>query len=173
MTNEDRGTSTRTIYLVDVFRFVEKERYPFLWNEAMKTLSFMPTSASCEQSISCLKHRLHVNMKKTNAFNFLLTSQSNSVFYLYKLEMKGSPGRGNPRGIKGRILWISLMRVPAWPAVHPCLVLSPSPSPSREPLPRAPPAFTGPGYGSNNWLCLGFSVIHRNGFRIEWNEWFR
>ena len=66
---------------MDVFHVIEKGRYPVLWSLVVKAMSFMPTSASCEQSFSRLKHRLHENMKKTNAFNFLLTSQSNSVIY--------------------------------------------------------------------------------------------
>ena len=80
LTNGDaENTTPPTITLMDVFHVVERDRYPHLWSVVVRAMSCMPTSASCEQSFSCLKHRLHENMKKTNAFNFLLTSQSNSM----------------------------------------------------------------------------------------------
>ena len=41
-----------TITLRDVFKTIRKESYPFLWNVVVKMLSFMPTSASCEQSLA-------------------------------------------------------------------------------------------------------------------------
>ena len=79
-----RGEGPQTVIytLHDVFQILEKDKYPGLWNLTRRVMSITPTSASCEQSFSCLKHRLHENMKKTTAFNFLLTSQNNSVFHL-------------------------------------------------------------------------------------------
>ena len=73
---------TYIITLSDVFKIIEKGNYPQLWNLTKRVMSVTPTSASCEQSFSCLKRRLHENMKKKTAFNFLLTSQNNSVFNL-------------------------------------------------------------------------------------------
>ena len=79
----DTKSGISVITLQQVFKTIEKDSFPFLWNVMIKTISFMPTSASCEQSFSCLKHRLHENMKKTTAINFLLSSHDNSVFALY------------------------------------------------------------------------------------------
>ena len=56
--------SDSTITLQDVFKMVKKETYPFLWGVTLRMIAIMPTSASCEQSFSCLKHRLHENIKK-------------------------------------------------------------------------------------------------------------
>ena len=62
------------ITLQDVFRFVGKEEFPFLTTVVTKMLTALPTTVSCEQSFSRLKHRLHTNMKQT-AFNSLMVSQ--------------------------------------------------------------------------------------------------
>ena len=66
----------------DVFKILDKEKFPRLGNITRRVMSIIPTSASCEQSFSCLKNRLHENMKKTTAFNFLMASQNNTVFNL-------------------------------------------------------------------------------------------
>ena len=77
----DGRLETCIITLSDVFQTIEKDRYPQLWNLTKRVMSITPTTASCEQSFSFLKHRLHEKMKKT-AFNFQITSQNNSVFHL-------------------------------------------------------------------------------------------
>ena len=76
------GPQTIIFTLHDIFRVLQKNVFPGLWNLTKRMLSITPTSASCEQSFSCLKTRLHENMKKTTAFNFLMTSQNNSVYHL-------------------------------------------------------------------------------------------
>ena len=48
--------------LLDAFQFVEKEKCPLLWREAMKLVIAMPTTVCCEQSFSVTKHTLHANM---------------------------------------------------------------------------------------------------------------
>ena len=70
------------ITLQDVFQCIRKEDFPFLWEVMIKAVSFLPTSANCEQSFSCLKHRLHENLKKKTAFNFLISSQNNTMYSL-------------------------------------------------------------------------------------------
>ena len=78
----EKFLETEILTLSDVFQKIEKDKYPHLWNLTRRLISVTPTSTSCEQSFSCLKRRLHENMKKTTAFNFLLTSRNNSVFHL-------------------------------------------------------------------------------------------
>ena len=77
----DSFIKTEILTLSDVFQKIEREKYPQLWN-LTRLISVTPTSTSCEQSFSCLKRRLHENMKKKTAFIFLLTSRNNSVFHL-------------------------------------------------------------------------------------------
>ena len=50
----------------DVFMVVERGKYPLLWREVMKLHTIIPTTVSCEQSFSVLKHSFHVNMKTRN-----------------------------------------------------------------------------------------------------------
>ena len=59
------------IDLSDVFKCVDKGKYPELWDIFLRTMTYIPTSVSCEQSFSILKRRLHENMKKENAFMFV------------------------------------------------------------------------------------------------------
>ena len=56
--------------LQDVFKWIQREDFPFLWEVMIKTVSFMPTSANCEQCFSCMKHRLHENMKRRRLLTF-------------------------------------------------------------------------------------------------------
>ena len=74
-------SNSSIITLLDVFQILPRNRYPFLWHVTIRVLSFMPTSASCEQSFSCLRRRLHENMAKTTVFNFLLTCQNDPSFH--------------------------------------------------------------------------------------------
>ena len=71
---------TQTITLLDVFKVIDKSNYPFLWEVVVRTLAVLPTTVSCEQSFSCLKHRLHENMLKENAFCFLRMVQQQTSF---------------------------------------------------------------------------------------------
>ena len=66
----DVTDETDILTLGDVFQIVERDKYPHLWSLTRRVMSVIPTSTSCEQSFSCLKHRLHENVKKTTAFNF-------------------------------------------------------------------------------------------------------
>ena len=56
-----------TTTLQDVFPFVSREKYQGLWREALKLRTIMPTTVSCEQSFSVLKHTLHVNASMERA----------------------------------------------------------------------------------------------------------
>ena len=58
------GMSIETkINLEDVFRDVEMNRYPLLWNEAIKINTIVPTTVSCERCFSVIKQSFHTNMK--------------------------------------------------------------------------------------------------------------
>ena len=65
---EERGTDTTgtTINLGDVFQHVPQSHYPELWKCVLAVRAINPTTVSCEQSFSCLKHSHHVNMKMEN-----------------------------------------------------------------------------------------------------------
>ena len=67
------------ITLFDVFRVVDKTRFPFLWETVLRVFSYIPTSVSCEQSFSILKRRMHQNMKSENAFMFVEMAKRNKV----------------------------------------------------------------------------------------------
>ena len=69
------------ITLNDVFKIIRKEEFPFLTTVATKMLTVPPTTVSCEQSFSRLKHRLHTNMKKQTAFNSVLVTQKNELHF--------------------------------------------------------------------------------------------
>ena len=68
---QTRQGQTQTITLLDVFKVIDKSNFPFLWEVVVRTLAVLPTTVSCEQCFSRLKHRLHENMLKENAFCFL------------------------------------------------------------------------------------------------------
>ena len=51
------------VSLHDVFMVVERTKFPLLWREVMKLHTIIPTTVSCEQSFSVMKHSFHVNMK--------------------------------------------------------------------------------------------------------------
>ena len=51
------------VSLHDVFMVVERGKYPLLWREVMKIHTIIPTTVSCEQSFSVMKHSFHPNMK--------------------------------------------------------------------------------------------------------------
>ena len=77
---QTRQRQTQTITLLDVFKVVDRSNYPFLWEVVVRTLAVLPTTVSCEQSFSCLKHKLHENMLKENAFCFLRMVQQQTSF---------------------------------------------------------------------------------------------
>ena len=54
--------------LLDIFRFVQKEKYPLLWNESVKLKTIIPTTVSCEQSFSVIKNTLHKNKSTGTVF---------------------------------------------------------------------------------------------------------
>ena len=93
--------STSIITLQDVFKIVEREKYPLRWKKMIDVISLMPTSASCEQSFSCLKHRLHENKNKRTAFNFVICGQHNSVVMSVSLANDWIMGLENPETQKG------------------------------------------------------------------------
>ena len=51
------------INLDEVFRVVERNRYPLLWNETIKINTIVPTTVSCERCFSVIKQSFHTNMK--------------------------------------------------------------------------------------------------------------
>ena len=69
--NDGRQRQTPTIALHDIFKVIDRRKYPYLWEVVVRTVTIMPTTVSCEQCFSCLNHRLHENMLKENAFCFL------------------------------------------------------------------------------------------------------
>ena len=57
---------TRKITLDDVFQHINVSSFPLLWKSVLEVRAVNPTTVSCEQSFSCLKHSNHVNMKSEN-----------------------------------------------------------------------------------------------------------
>ena len=53
--------------IIDVFKVVPKERFPFLWRVVVRVLTTMPTTVSCEQSFSYFKRTIHTNMGEKTA----------------------------------------------------------------------------------------------------------
>ena len=51
------------ISLTDVFSVLDSHSFPLLWKEFLKATTIMPTTVSCEQSFSVIKHAKHDNMK--------------------------------------------------------------------------------------------------------------
>ena len=74
----DAGTETNT--LLDVFKFVDNNNYPQLWQTLLKSMALFPTTVSCEQSFSRLRHKHHENMNHETVFSFLSTSRKNKRF---------------------------------------------------------------------------------------------
>ena len=76
--SQQKGTvleRNELLTLMDVFMIIQRDKYPLLWKTASKVLSIMPTSVECEQSFSCLKNKMHLNMTKENAINLFLSSR--------------------------------------------------------------------------------------------------
>ena len=70
--NGERGeTSTKVISRLDVFKVINHHGYPYLWDITLTALTIFPTTVSCEQQFSILRHRLHENMAKETAFALL------------------------------------------------------------------------------------------------------
>ena len=62
--------------LDDVFRVVERSKYPLLWNEVIRINTIVPTSVSCERCFSVIKHSYHNNMKS----NTLIAHVMNKLY---------------------------------------------------------------------------------------------
>ena len=54
------------ITLAGIFRYVDHSEFPLLWKSVFEVLCINPTTVTCEQSFSCLKHSNHVNTKIDN-----------------------------------------------------------------------------------------------------------
>ena len=54
------------ITLDDIFHYVDQSNYPLLRKSVFEVRSINPTTVSCEQSFSCLKHSNHVTTKIDN-----------------------------------------------------------------------------------------------------------
>ena len=50
------------ITLCDVFKVLERTKFPLLWKEVIKMKTIMPTTVCCEQGFSVTKRAWHVNM---------------------------------------------------------------------------------------------------------------
>ena len=70
------------ITLFEVFKVVDKMKYPELCDIVLRVLSYMPTSVGCEQSFCILKRRMHENMKKENGFLFDEMAKTKKVIEL-------------------------------------------------------------------------------------------
>ena len=70
------------ITLYEVFKVVDRTKFPILWDVVLRVLSYIPTSVSCEQSFSTLKRRMQENMKKENAFMFVQMAKRTKVIEL-------------------------------------------------------------------------------------------
>ena len=78
--NEEDVVPNTPITLLDVFKVIDANNYPFLWNVVLKTLSVMPTSVSWEQSFSRLRNKMHENMSKETSFSFMAVTHKNPIF---------------------------------------------------------------------------------------------
>ena len=81
----DNGTGSavmkrKTVTLFEVFKIVNRTNYPFLWDITLKAITILPTTVSCEQQFSRLRHKLHENMRKETSFAFLSMSQKRKEF---------------------------------------------------------------------------------------------
>ena len=80
-TRDEMGQSSmKPITLLDVFQVINRDNYPFRWNVTLKEVTIMPTTVSCEQQFSRLRHKLHNNMAKETAFAFMCMSQNRNRF---------------------------------------------------------------------------------------------
>ena len=62
MTKKVGITVLTQINLCDVFKVIKRDEFPLLWKEMVVMNTIMPTTVSCEQSFSVLKHSAHINM---------------------------------------------------------------------------------------------------------------
>ena len=76
--DDENEVDEHVITLMDVFRVVERRKYPFLWNSVLCVLSYIPTSVSCERNFSILRRRMHENMKSETAFAFVEMAKNNN-----------------------------------------------------------------------------------------------
>ena len=84
MKRRDGHDDNKTVItLMDVFKVVDRNKYPVLWDVVLRVLSYTPTSVSCEQSFSILKRRMHENMKKENAFLFVEMAKRTKAIELF------------------------------------------------------------------------------------------
>ena len=65
LSKQDRQEKNNDIVtLFDVFKVVDRTKYPVLWDVVLRVLTYTPTSVSCEKCFSILKRRMHENMKR-------------------------------------------------------------------------------------------------------------
>ena len=72
---ENANKSFITLY--EVFKVVDRRKFPVLWDVVLRVLSYIPTSVSCEQSFSVFKRRMHENMKRENVFHVCPNGKKN------------------------------------------------------------------------------------------------
>ena len=77
--NEDVDGRNTVITLLDVFKIISPNNYPFLWDVTLKTTTVMPTSVNCEQSFSRLRNKMHENMKQETSFHFMEITHKNPI----------------------------------------------------------------------------------------------
>ena len=87
--------------LIDVFTIIQREKYRFFWKTALTALSILPTTVSCEQSFSSLKHEMHQNMAEKTGFDFYQASQveTDCPIFSRRVDKKGSEGKEQKRMI--------------------------------------------------------------------------
>ena len=71
--------------MLDVFKVVNPNNFPFLWEVVLKMMSVMPTSASCEQSFSRLRNKMHENMMMETSFLFRAVTRKNPIHFFREL----------------------------------------------------------------------------------------
>ena len=79
--NEGVEEQNRPITLLDVFKVVDPNNFPFLWDVVLKMMTVIPTSVSCEQSFSRLRNKMHENMKIKTSFHFMAVTHKNPIHF--------------------------------------------------------------------------------------------
>ena len=77
--NDGSGEQNIPVTLLDVFKVIEPNNFPFLWDVVLKTVTLMPTSVSCEQSFSRLRNKMRENMKMETSFHFVAVTHKNQI----------------------------------------------------------------------------------------------
>ena len=83
--------------LMDLFSVIERQRYPLLWREVIKANTTLPTTVSCEQSFSVMKHTIHINMNPRTIISKTINKQhegARKAFWKETILKLETPRRG-------------------------------------------------------------------------------